>query len=88
MGVRWLAVSWQGVKLSVQAGALRPVADMVVPSIVPADFSSGFWRRQCHWRVCYRGCHVGLPELLPLIPSIGMCLGFARMVIMIPVLVG
>lgn len=31
---------------------------------------------------------MGLPELLPLIPSIGTCLGFARMVIMIPVLVG
>lgn len=59
MGVRWLFVSWQGVKLSVQAGALRPVADMVVPSIVPADFSSGFWRKQCHWRVCYQGVPCG-----------------------------
>lgn len=37
------SVSGQGVKLNIQAGALRPVANAVEPPIVPADFSSGFW---------------------------------------------
>lgn len=38
MGVSWLVVSWQGVKLRVRAGALRPVADTMALSIVSAGF--------------------------------------------------
>lgn len=76
-------------KLRIQAGALTPVANIMVPPIVSADFSLGFWGTEDRWRrVSFQGYLVGLPGLHLLIPSIGTSLGFVRMVIMIPVLGG
>lgn len=37
-------------KLRIQAGALTPVANIMVPPIVSADFSLGFWGTEDHWR--------------------------------------
>lgn len=70
-------------KLGVQAGALRPAADTVVMLIFLLTFGENSAPGEC----VIRGCHVGLPGLLPLILSIGTCLGFARIEIMIAVLV-
>lgn len=77
-------------KLSTRAGALTPVASTYdVNPLSLLIFLQTFRRNRATGGEChFRGYLVGLSELHLLIPSIGTCLGFVRMVIMIPVLVG